>query len=150
MRFSFRRWETLNLSIQQGTGTWSRNLLQLATTASGATSDESFRTYIPAEILLKPGEFRVSLPGAGSTPSTIGPVAFARIGGAMTAGLNTRGGVWMSLPNASGAPLSATATSTTVRLMQSGVFETRVMLLPGPATTSSRTRSIPPANSTPS
>ncbi len=129
MRFSFRKWETLNISLQQGASTWNRNLLQLATTASGATSDESFRTYIPAEILLRPGEFRVfSLPGAGSTPSTIGPVAFTRIGGAMTAGLNSRGGVWMSLTNASGASLSATATSTVVRLTQSGVFETRVML----------------------
>ena len=130
MRFSFRRWETLNLSIQQGASSWNRNLLQLATaTDPTSNSDESFRTYIPAEILLKPGEFRVfSLPGSGTSASTIAPAAFNRIGGTMLSGLDTRGGVWLNLTNAAGSPLSATATSTTVRLTASGAFETRVML----------------------
>ena len=38
----------------------------------------------------------------------------------------------MNLTNTAGAPLSATTTSATVRLMNSGVFETRVMLAAWP------------------
>ena len=130
MRFSFRKWDTLSLNIQSNSTNWTKTLGQLATAAdSASSSQESFRTYIPAEVLLTPGEFRVfSLPGAGTTPSNRSPIAFKRTGGSMQSGLDTRGGVWMNLTNTAGAPLSATATSSTVRLMNSGVFETRVML----------------------
>jgi len=130
MRLSFRRWETLSINLQSGGSNWTRTLGQLAAEADPASSsDESFRTYIPAEILLKPGEFRVfSLPGAGTTPGNISPVPFSRNGGAMRAGLDTRGGVWLDLRSPGGALLSATTTMTTVRLMNSGVFETRVLL----------------------
>ena len=69
---------------------------------------------------------------AGTTVSDISPRPFSRIGGAMQQGLDTRGGVWMNITNAAGTPLSATATSSTVRLMNSGVFETRVMLAAWP------------------
>ena len=138
MRFSFRKWETLALSIQT-TSTQNLTLGQIAAANDPASSsDESFRTYIPAEVLLAPGEFRVfSLPGAGTTPSTIGPVAFSRTGGSMFPGLNTRGGVWMNLTTAAGTPLPATTTNTTIRLINngfstSGVFETRVMLAAWP------------------
>ena len=130
MRFSFRKWNTLSLDIQSNSTNWTKTLGQLATAAdSASSSQESFRTYIPAEVLLTPGEFRVfSLPGAGTTPSNRSPIAFKRTGGSMQSGLDTRGGVWMNLTNAAGAPLSATTPTTTVRLMNSGVFETRVML----------------------
>lgn len=50
----------------------------------------------------------------------------------MRQGLDSRGGVWLNLTTSAGAPMSATATSTTVRLMNSGVFETRVMLAAWP------------------
>lgn len=134
MRFSFRKWETLSLNVQSGGSNWTRTLGQLAAAADpSSTSDESFRTYIDAEVLLRPGEFRVfSLPGAGTTLSDIGPVPFNRIGGAMRQGLDSRGGVWLNLTTSAGAPMSATAASTTVRLMNSGVFETRVMLAAWP------------------
>ncbi|MSS99388.1 MAG: hypothetical protein EXS26_02875 [Opitutales bacterium] len=130
MRFSFRKWETLSLNIQSNSSNWTKTLGQLAGAADPASSsDESFRTYIQAEVLLTPGEFRLfSLPGAGTTLSNRSPIAFGRTGGSMQSGLDTRGGVWMNLTNAAGAPLSATTTTTTVRLMNSGVFETRVML----------------------
>jgi hypothetical protein len=132
MRFSFRKWETLSLSIQTGSSTpWTRTLGQLAATADPtSTSDENFRTYLSAEVLLAPGEFRIfSLPGVGTTPPVdIRPAQFNRIGGIMLQGLETRGGVWLTLPTSAGTPLSATASTTTVRLMNSGVFETRVML----------------------
>jgi len=131
MRFSFRKWEAISLNIQSGGSSWTRTLGQLATAADAtSSSDESFRAYINAGVLLEPGEFRIfSLPGEGSTPPVdIRPAPFRRIGGFMLQGLETRGGFWLNLPSSSGAPLSATAVSTTVRLMNSGVFETRVML----------------------
>ena len=130
MRFSFRKWETLSLNIRSNSSNWTKTLGQLAGAADPAsTSDESFRTYIQAEVLLTPGEFRLfSLPGAGTTLSNRSPIAFGRTGGSMQSGLDTRGGVWMNLTNAAGATLSATTTTTTVSLMNSGVFETRVML----------------------
>ena len=61
-------------------------------------------------------------------PTDTRPAPFNRVGGLMRQGLDTRGGVWLGLTTLTGAPLSATATATTVRLMNSGVFETRVML----------------------
>ena len=131
MRFSFRKWETLSLNFQSGGSSWSRTLGQLAAAADPTSnSDESFRTYVAAEVLLEPGEFRIfSLPGVGTNlPADARPAPFNRIGGVMLQGLDTRGGVWLNLPSASGAALSATGASTVVRLVNSGVFETRVML----------------------
>ena len=135
MRFSFREWDKLGLTVQVGSSTPTpRSLLELAVASTVPpdpflNSNESFRTYIPAEFLLAPGEFRVfSLPGEGTTPSDYRPKPFSRTGGIMQTGLNTRGGVWMGLTSAGGTPLSATSTTTTVRLLSSGVFETRVML----------------------
>ena len=135
MRFSYRRWDTLKLNIQYGSSSsWTKTIGQLAAEADASSSaDESLRTYIPAEILLAPGEFRVfSLPGAGTSPSDVGPVAFNRIAGAMRAGFDTRGGVWMNLTTSGGTTLSATSTAATVRLTNTGVFETRVMLAAWP------------------
>jgi hypothetical protein len=139
MRFSFRKWETLALSIQT-TSTQNLTLGQIATANDPASSsNESFRTYIPAEVLLAPGEFRVfSLPGEGTTASTISPVAFSRTArDFMIPGLNTRGGVRMNLTTPAGNPLPATTTNTTIRLINnglttSGVFETRIMLASWP------------------
>ena len=136
MRFSFRSWDKLSLTVQTGSSpTITRSLLQLAaanTTPPNPvpTADESFRTYIGAGVLLAPGEFRIfSLPGVGTNPPVdTRPAPFNRTGGIMLQGLETRGGFWLNLPSATGATLSATASSTTVRLMNSGVFETRVML----------------------
>jgi len=130
MRLSYRKWGTLNLSISSNGANWSKTIGQLATEADANSSDnESFRTYIPAEILLAPGELRVfSLRSTGTLPSNMGPANFQLTGGSMLPGLDTRGGVWMNLTTAAGATVSAAAPTSTVQLQKQGVFETRVML----------------------
>ena len=134
MRFSFRKWQTHQLNIQRQGASWSKTVGELAAAAdASSTSEESFRTYLGAEILLQPGEFRVfSLPSAGSTASAMGPLPFGRIGGNMVSGLDTRGGVWMPVTTAGGATFSATAQATVVQMLNTGTFETRVMLAAWP------------------
>ena len=130
MRFSFRKWDTLNLSISSNGNAWTKTVGQLAAeTDPSSDADESFRAYVPAEILLSPGEFRVfSLPSTGTMASDRGPARFSLIGGNMRAGLDTRGGAWMNLTTAGGSPLLATAPASTIQLQKLGVLETRVLL----------------------
>ncbi len=143
LRLSFRKWETLQLTFQKNTETWTRSIGELAAGADTSVSSvESFRAYLGVDILLPPGDLRVfSYTAEGPPPIFPSTRRFMRVPVTtsvpdlpLTAekGLDTRGGFWMNCTDATGNPLAVingiAGEAITVSLQASGVFEARVLL----------------------
>jgi len=165
LRLSFRNWETLKLTFQKNTETWTRNIGELAAGAdTSVNSVESFRAYLDVDIVLQPGELRVFSYAAEGPPPTF-PSTRRFMRHPVTAsvpvvplttdkGLDTRGGFWMNCTDASGNPLAVMngigGEAITVSLQNSGVFEARVLLTswPGDRLTSQNNTSLNSAYNT--
>ena len=147
LRLSFRNWETLKLTFQKNTETWTRSIGELAAgTDTSVNSFESFRAYLGVDIVLQPGELRVfSYAAEGPPPVSPSTRRFMRhpvtasvpvVPLTVDKGLDTRGGFWMNCTDATGNPLAVMngigGEAITVSLQNSGVFEARVLLTSWP------------------
>jgi hypothetical protein len=147
LRLSFRNWETLQLTFQKNTETWTRSIGELAAgTDTSVNSFESFRAYLGVDIVLQPGELRVfSYAAEGPPPVSPSTRRFMRhpvtasvpvVPLTVDKGLDTRGGFWMNCTDATGNPLAVMngigGEAITVSLQNSGVFEARVLLTSWP------------------
>ncbi len=165
LRLSFRNWETLQLTFQKNTETWTRSIGELAAGAdTSVNSVESFRAYVGVDTVLQPGELRVFSYAAEGPPPTFpstrrfmrDPVTTSVPVVPLTAekGLDTRGGFWMNCIDATGNPLTVIngigGEAITVSLQNKGTFEARVLLSswPGDRLTSQNNTTLSSAYNT--
>ena len=130
MRLSFRFWDnwTVNFSTTSR-GSWTQNVGNLARSADPtANVFESFRTYIGANTVLQPGEFRV-FSSSGSRPDpftrTNPPIA--------SNNYNFLGGFWLPWVDPAGNRVNRAPTDTiSAQMTNSGQFFVRHLLTSWP------------------
>lgn len=125
MRLSFRSWDKWMVNFSTTSkGSWQRSMTDLARAADPtANAAESFRTYIPAGMVLQPGEFQVF------SSSSTGPLSFTRLPPVSANSFDFLGGFYVPWTDPKGARVKRQPLDTiSVQVLSRGPFYVRHLL----------------------
>lgn len=125
MRLSFRSWDKWMVNFSTTSkGAWRRRVIDLARSVDSTTNAaESFRTYIPAGMVLQPGEFQVF------SSSSASPLPFTRLPPVAANSFDFLGGYYVPWIDAKGARVKRQPTDTiSAQILSTGPFYVRHLL----------------------